>query len=482
MPTAERPNILLITTDQQRFDTLQCAGNPNIWTPHLNWLADNGIRFTNAYSDCPVCMPARVTMMTGQHAATHGVMSNKFRPEAVRPEYSLPGLLTSAGYQTRLLGKTHFGPERVNQGFEHMEVEEDYYRYMEKNQQLGRPRGMGIGSNEHAPTFSTLAPEHTATAWLAQRGCDFMETRDPSRPFFLQLNFHHPHPPFESPQEYWELYRDTAMPAPVYGNWSTSESDIPPAFLGVTYELSMTQRLAGKQLEQLRRAYYACVTEVDYQLGLLFAQMHELNIFENTIVIFTSDHGEMLGDHFMGGKCVPFEASVHIPLLIRMPGTLRNHHRPWRGVTNDALVCLADILPTCLNFADVPIPEEAGVEGIDMLAVARQEVARERLFLDCMYMHAVREGDYKLCRETLQGHELLFNVAEDPYDTRDLLRTHEADEIAGKLRAALDEHLELHDLCGVDKFDPAVATDASQLPFNVHPGFAAPWGKLSGKR
>ena len=126
MPT-DRPNLLLITTDQQRFDTIHAAGNGSIFTPHLNWLCDTGVRYTSAYADCPACAPSRATIMTGLHGHSHGQTGNdRTTPMAGRP--TLPTLLTAAGYQTRAVGKMHFHPVRAHYGFEHMEILPDYYR------------------------------------------------------------------------------------------------------------------------------------------------------------------------------------------------------------------------------------------------------------------------------------------------------------------------------------------------------------------
>ena len=151
----KKPNILLITTDQQRFDTLAALGNAHIYTPHLDWLCDEGIAFTRAYTDCPICMPARATLMTGRHGYSLGLTGNDTAvlPLAVNP--TLPGLLTQAGYQTRAQGKMHFHPMRSNYGFEHMELPMDYYRECGRHPAEGLPKEHGVGENETTPVIST---------------------------------------------------------------------------------------------------------------------------------------------------------------------------------------------------------------------------------------------------------------------------------------------------------------------------------------
>ena len=191
---SEQPNILFITTDQQRFDTIAALGYDHMITPQLDWLCDEGIAFTRAYSSSPVCVPARATIMTGLHGDSTGCTSNKrdLKPLANHP--TLPQLLTKAGYQTRAQGKMHFRPSRCHYGFEQMELEADYYRHMSK-QGINVSRH-GLALNQIAPGRASVPHGQSATEWVADRSIDFLETRDPTRPFFLWTSFEEPHPPF----------------------------------------------------------------------------------------------------------------------------------------------------------------------------------------------------------------------------------------------------------------------------------------------
>lgn len=290
----DRPNVLLITTDQQRFDTIHAAGNPHIRTPNLNWLADNGIRCSNAYTDCPVCVPARATIMTGKHGHSMGLVTNG--------------------------GKMHFNPRRCNHGFEHMEILEDYYRHMAAHPEKGVPMNHGLGQNVMEPGVSTVDETASLTHWTVDRSIDFLETRDDTRPFFLWTSFAKPHPPLDPCRNYWEMYRDRPVPAPVRGDWSAMLDDVPPGFLASSFHLNMCHRFSDDLIADIRRAYYACITQIDYNLGMLFARLRELDLLENTWIMFTSDHGEMLGDHRMGAKSVGMEGSAHIPMLVKPPG------------------------------------------------------------------------------------------------------------------------------------------------------------------
>jgi arylsulfatase A-like enzyme len=468
----DRPNILLITTDQQRFDTLQCAGNDRIWTPHLNWLCDNGVRFSNAYSDCPVCMPARVTMMSGRHAYHHRMMSNKWVDGAYQEEDGLAGLLTAAGYQTRLIGKNHNGPSgRHLMGFQSQVSTAAYHRFYARHPHLARVRASGLGMNEHVPGVDTAPEEHSLSHWLVDQTCDYLEMRDPSMPFFAWLSFDDPHPPFLPCTSYAQLYHGAPVPEPILGDWSTAAEDVPPAFLGVTWELSMTQRLGGEQLAQVRRAYYALITQIDAHLGLLFGRLGELGLLENTWILFTSDHGEMLGDHHLGGKCVPFEGAAHVPLIVKPPATPRDCSHPLRGAVSDALVCLADILPTCLKLGRVEIDPALELDGIDLLAAAQGTAHREALYGDCMYLHYVRQGGWKYCLETLGNHEFCFDLNADPQERRDLIAAGESRQVVERLRTQMRAHLDRHDLWSPGAHDAGVAQSDQDMPRNTHPGF-----------
>ena len=192
-------NILLITTDQQRFDTLNAWGNRSIFTPHLNYMAAMGISYKNCYASCPICVPSRTTIMTGRQGYESGVVSNAthetFMRACTQERSTLPAVLTDAGYQTCAKGKMHFEPARAHYGFEHMKLPLDYMRQYDKKQEQSRPKVHGIGECEMEPVLSTAEVKDSITTWIADEAIDFIETRDTTRPFFLWTSFTKPHPP-----------------------------------------------------------------------------------------------------------------------------------------------------------------------------------------------------------------------------------------------------------------------------------------------
>ncbi|MDP0495738.1 MAG: sulfatase-like hydrolase/transferase [Verrucomicrobiota bacterium JB024] len=433
-PLPSRKNLLLITTDQQRFDTIAAAGNTSIFTPHLDWLCDEGIRYARAYSDCPICVPARATIMTGTHAWNLGLTDNHDRHHCMANRPTLPGVLTRTGYQTRAEGKMHFTPPRAHYGFEHMEILQDYYR---STQHAGGPPPLhhGVGQNEMQPVFDTCEDHRTLTNWTVDRSIDFLETRDATRPFFLWTSFADPHPPFAPPQSAWEIYNGITLPEPACGDWAETDEGPLTAWRNYTCKLSGADRFSREQWQSVRRAYYACLTHIDYSLGRLFARLRELGLLEDTWIVFTSDHGEMLGDHRLAAKGQYLEGAAHVPLIIRPPSNAPGYDE-HRGTTDDRLACLADLMPTFLNRAqDNLVPN--GLDGLDLLGQGQ----RGHLFGSCGPFHAVIEGDWKYQFCEMGGGELLFNLRDDPGELRNRVGDPSSADTCSSLKEKMIGHL-----------------------------------------
>jgi arylsulfatase A-like enzyme len=435
-----RTNLLLITTDQQRFDTIHRGGNPCIMTPHLDWLADTGVLFRRAYSDAPICCAARATMITGKHYRNLGDYGNWGQPSVPDLQATLPSILTRCGYQTRAIGKMHYHPARCNYGFEHMEILEDYYRFMRQFPERGIPMDHGVGQNEMEPAISTVPESWSLTRWTVNRAIDFLETRDSTRPFFLNVGFAKPHPPFDPCLSYWQLYDGMQLPPPVRGDWSKDPAAIHPAFLGPTRKLSSADRLSDAVLAQAKRAYYACITQIDYNLGHLFARLRELRLLDNTLIVFTSDHGEMMGDHHLSSKSVFLEGSCHVPMIMRAPQQLLPE--TYHGTQQDHLVSLADLMPTFLAAAGVPAAQNPPMDGADLLASVTSQAPARQQFIGAYEDHyCIIDGQWKYHYSHTGGAELLFNLEQDPMETRNLAASPELRETRQRLRAALAKAL-----------------------------------------
>jgi arylsulfatase len=459
-----KPNILLITTDQQRFDTLACAGNPDIYTPHLDWLVHEGVLFERAYADSPSCIPSRASIMTGRPGYSTGLttMSGDIKPMLDNP--TLPGLLTQAGYQTRAQGKMHFMPMRAHYGFEEMELPIDFIRERDHYGAKGTLKAHGLGENEYIPGIDSVDDDQTFTHWTVRRSIDFLETRDDTRPFFMWTSFGKPHPPFTPTSNFWQLYANKEVLEPVYGDWSQSHDDIEPGFIGPTYALNNTWDASASQRTDTKRAYYACVTQIDYQLGILFARMREMELLENTWIIFTTDHGDMMGDHHMFGKGVFLEGSAHLPMIIRAPSSPWDANKPMAGEKVSTLVTLADIMPTILSIAGVDIPES--VDGRNMLDFVT-EPDDDRIF----YGNS-GENHFSIIKKNMKymyarrgAGELLFDIIADPHEQHDLSKSKKHQTVKDELKQLLlDELKEYQSVSVADGKMPQVAAEKPQDP------------------
>ncbi|MBP6506908.1 MAG: sulfatase-like hydrolase/transferase [Opitutaceae bacterium] len=427
-----KPNILLITTDQQRWDTLGINGNRVIQTAHLDHLAATGTNFTRAYSTTPSCIAARRTLLTGQHAVKHGMTGYQDGVE-FHPAYTLPGLLGDAGYQTQLIGKLHQFPQRKRYGFDHLILSEmidyrpgspvvgenDYVDWL--RDAIGGnvdPNLHGIGSNSRLARPFHLEESYHHTTWVVQEAAKFLtQKRDPASPWFLHLSFWAPHPPLVPPQFYYDFYtRRSERWSPTLGEWSprgTQTPGNPPDSNTGPYDLeTMRNAMAG---------YYGLIHHVDDALNFLLGRsfIHGTAAAQQpTWILFTSDHGELLGDHQLFRKVLPYEGSTHVPLFV----SSRNLQLPAQA--SDQLACLEDVCPTILDMAGIAVPD--GVDGQSLLPVIQgrsQSTGHKVLYGE----HSGAQANHWIIQDHLKyiwyaptHEEQLFDLAADPGETKDL--------------------------------------------------------------
>jgi arylsulfatase len=422
MSATRRPNILLIMTDQQRGDALSIEGHPVLQTPNMDAIAGGGVRFTHAYSSCPSCIAARRSLLSGQFPRTHG-MTGYADGQEWNPPATLPGALKAAGYQTALVGRSmHQHPVRKRFGYDQMTVNchrdpnNDYARFLIRNGQTQADPwfGGGVMHNDWTARPFHLEERLHHTNWVTDEALDFLERRDPSCPFFLTVSYIAPHPPLQPPAFYFERYLRTGVPAPVIGDWAR-----PPAGGGLGDDVAADSvRLEGERLLSCRAGYYGLINHVDDQIRRLLNPVIGVpRMAPDTIVVFTADHGEMLGDHHLFRKSLPYEPSARIPLLIRDsrdPGI-----RP-RTVVDEA-ACLEDVMPTLLDMAGVPIPPS--VEGRSLLPLMRgqgQGWARPYVTIEHAPTHqALTDGKEKFIWFVADGREQFFDLDRDPQELHD---------------------------------------------------------------
>jgi arylsulfatase len=349
-----------------RGDCLSAAGHPVVETPNLDMLANRGVRFTASYSSCPSCIGARASIFTGQRPTTHGRLGYQ---DLVpwRYDATLPGELGRAGYQTHCVGKTHFYPQRAHLGFDSIESHEGGQNFdrgyvNDYNEWLRERTGGRMGEMDHGLTWNSWCarPSHLPeelhnSTWVATRSIEFLRRRDPVRPFFLNVSFHRPHAPLDPPAAFYDMYRDRPLPPVPIGDWAACH-DLP-----IDHVDAWHGRLAPKLLDQARRAYYAQIAHIDSQIGRLLAALRPCG---PTWIVFTSDHGEMLGDHHLFRKAYAYEGSAKTPLIVVPPGATSTFRDSVRH-TSDAPVAQEDLMPTMLDMAGAPIPPS--VEGRSLL-------------------------------------------------------------------------------------------------------------------
>lgn len=419
MASDDRPNILLIVTDQQRGDALGIAGHPVLQTPYMDEIGASGSHFTRAYSACPVCVPARRTLMTGATAAHHGVVMN-YDTRLDLP--TLPGELTRAGYHTHLSGKLHLHPPRKLHGFmsadwadspAHWDLgryRTDYQRFLIEHGQFGPDMGYGQGasSNGWISRPFHLDDRFHFTNWTVEMALRFLERRDPTVPFFLNLSIFAPHQPCTPPAYYFDKYMQMDLPEPAVGDWARI-FDRPQRGLDANaWRVSLEPDVQRRMMA----GYFGSIEHVDHQIGRVLR-----HIPANTAIIFVSDHGEMLGDHQWLRKRLPYEGSANIPFLVRLPGTMGIR----QGTAIARPVELMDVMPTILDIAGVECPDT--VDGASVLPLIEDHDAawRSHVHGECTRIGPYNSGVQFLTDGKLKyiyypgpGREEFFDLQSDP--------------------------------------------------------------------
>lgn len=423
MRAMKRPNILLITTDEQRYDTIGAMGYDFMKTPNLDKLALEGCCYTNAYSSNPVCMAARHNILTGLTARYHGFDTNYFEDNPRVIPYNLPTfpqLLSDAGYDTIAIGKMHFQPCRRHNGFTKMELmeeiprnleDDEYTRYLSEN-------GYGDIQSPHGvrhllymlPQRSVIAEEHHGSSWVAERSISHLKENRGKRPFFMWSSFIAPHPPFDVPYRWADLYKGTVFPPLKISETPTSK------------QLEAQKNVANYPNEtyfrRAREMYHASISFVDFNIGKIIQQLKELGEYDNTVIVFTSDHGEMMGDYGTFQKGLPYDSAAKIPFIVRYPQKLKP------GSKEENFVDLNDLLPTFLDAAGVPYPNPEILPGE---SIFNRSGKKNRNIQYTEYGRkgrrwiSLRNRQYKYNYYYGGGREELFDMISDPDETKNLL-------------------------------------------------------------
>lgn len=431
-----RPDVLFVMTDQQRFDTIAALGNRNIHTPSLDRLVARGIAFTNAYSCCPVCVPARYTIRSGCESASTGVYANTawagMHDDIERAcGLYLASTMGALGYRTFGVGKFHTYPWDADVGFDvHLRSEE---LYATADQRARDAYAAWIASEHphfdwiealmgertemyYVPQMSLLPAALTVESWAADRAIELIGA-DASRPWFGFISFIGPHPPLAPPLPWNRMYDPDRMPDPVVGDPEVDHRDEQLPYMNyAVYAEDISPSLA----RVLKARYYGEISYIDHCLGRVLDALDRNGRAENTLICFFADHGDHLGDHRAWQKEGYFEASCRVPFLLSWPARLA------AGVRRADLVSLADLFGIATAAAGAPELRE----GVDVLGtlVERAE-PRSELFGfygvpgTASFKVMLRQGVWKYVFMANGAREQLFDLASDPGELTELSAT-----------------------------------------------------------
>lgn len=436
-------NIILIMADQFRGDCIGYGGNPHIMTPYLDELAWEGCCFERGYSPSPTCVPARACMVSGMKASRAGFFSNNFDQEW-EYENTIMHSLQRDGYQTINVGKNHFKPLRSKLGFEVNKI------YEVADDENGVPSDYHLWLSREAPGVTDTAKAYSPNAWqvipwphdsrlhpsewTVTAAIEQLQLKDPTRPFYLQVSFQRPHPPFDPPKDILDLYQDADIPGPAVGDWAPEfTSDTPCIY-------PFEGRINSRYLALAKKAYYASITHIDRQIGRLVQYLRKQNLYNQTTILFVSDHGEMMGDHNMFRKGPFLEGSVRVPFIVKFAKGICDD---FKGVKSSIPVSLLDLYPTLMDITGIKQPE--GLDGISLRSLLQHPKQRKYVFSENYRKNklittggaAVIGSRYKYIWNSWLGKEYLFDLQRDPNELRNCAKDSDKKEILSEMREVL---------------------------------------------
>ena len=409
-------------------------------TPNLDRLAREGAVFTSAYTPNPVCVPARHNLITGLPASYHGYFTNSGAPMP-RDIPVLPGILMDEGYDTRAVGKMHYRPARRHNGFAKMELMAEIPRFREDDEYAMYLKAVGLGGihNIHGvrnllymvPQRSLIPEEHHGSTWVGDRSVDYILKAAGRRPFFLFSGWIAPHPPFDVPEPFCDMYAGRDLPEPY-----VSETPVSGPAGRSRWNADGPGGSGEPLVRRVRELYCGAISLIDKSVGRILDALEDTGELDNTLVIFTSDHGEMLGDHGAYQKMLPYDSCSRIPFIARYPERIEG------GTVRDDFVDLNDVLPTVLDVTGVEYPGGISLPGG---SIFRDDKDRSHQYMEygkgATRWVSLRNARFKYNYYYGGGYEELLDLVEDPRETVNLLYSRsdepEVREARDRLRAAL---------------------------------------------
>jgi len=455
-----KPNIVLIMVDQMRGDCLGVNGNEFIETPNLDMMATEGYNFENAYTAVPSCIASRAAILTGMSQKSHGRVGYE---DGVSWNYknTIASEFSKAGYHTQCIGKMHVYPERNLCGFHNIMLHDGYLHFARNKEGKASTQieqcddylkwfrekkghnvdliDIGLDCNSWVSRPWGYEENLHPTNWVVNESIDFLRRRDPSKPFFLNMSFVRPHSPLDPPKFYFDMYKDEELPEHLMGDWANKEDEENRG-----KDINCVKGIINKKaLKRAKAAYYGSITHIDHQIGRFLIALSEYGELNNTIFLFVSDHGDMMGDHNWFRKGIPYEGSTRVPFFIYDPGNLL---KGKKGKVFDEVLELRDIMPTLLDFAHISIPDS--VEGLSLKDLIEERNSTWREYIHGEHSFGEDSNHYIVTKRdkflwfSQRGEEQYFDLEKDPKELTNLINSEEYKDRIDYLRKILIRKLE----------------------------------------
>lgn len=427
----DKPNLIFIMPDQLRHDFLSCYGASFIKTPHIDALGQTGINYQNAYSEHPICVPARCSLITGMNAIKTGVLDNG---QFIRSDYQAcgiqtwPEILNDNGYTTIATGKMHFYPWEKRMGFQHRIsaedkfwgfIQDDYHHYLEQH---GYNKRSFADVPEYHENFQALVSplpwEFSVDHFVGKESVRWIDRYESDRPFAMMVGFPGPHVPYD-PAENYATFNIQDMPEPIPKVSEDTDIIYPKRSYRSNssrkswYAIKNNHRPTKRDFMNQRAHYAGLVKQIDDEVGAIVNALNRKGVLDNTVIIFSSDHGDYLGDHGLTGKGSYYEPSCHVPMLVRHPDI-------DRSLVSEQLVTLNDVVPTMLNLGGIKVPSYMDSVPLPNLGLSN-DAPRDRIIGFLRSGWSIFDGEWKFCKYSGGGSHL-FNLKDDPLEQQNLAR------------------------------------------------------------
>ncbi|WP_026821077.1 sulfatase-like hydrolase/transferase [Arthrobacter castelli] len=472
MTTTDKPNVLVLMADQFRWDAIAAHGDPAIYTPNLDRLVRSGVSFRNCYTETPVCVPARATMLTGRLGHQTGVLDNQDSLDPCSETFAKA--LSQAGYRTQAIGKMHFSPPRQHHGLDQMLLSEeipespqddDYLTYLLEGGYGHVKEPHGIRHElYYQPQVSQLPPDRHTTAWTGRQTVEFLrERKSEPEPWLCWTSFIKPHPPFDPPSNWYDRYDPLEMRDPKRAEPELNRLErnvrLQHRFKWTSPDIPTTL------IRTMRAYYYASVSFVDHWIGAILDELESSGERSNTLIVFTADHGEYLGDHWAYGKRGFHDSAAKVPMVLSRPGTL-----PESTEVN-SMTGLANLSSTILETAGLP---SLGGSSDSLLSAARSDAAASTEPWIGLFGHgdrsiyAAMDGTVKYTYSAGDDREAIYAMDRDEGDLTALLPTDPLFGRGEKLGTGLRERLR------TEGFSQALQDDGGWHPYPPTEDFDSP--------